>query len=159
MIIYSHQYFHLKDPGRLPQLTRLWRRSASSWYAASCCFHCFTLAVDSSRAAVSLALFPLSVASSASQCLLIVELHRQNQNGQRPQTSACLFFFSLKHLIFFFSKYPGRIELCKNPTTECPNENLDAQTIKTMYSANTDVSLLENNLYPPSSTEYFLIKY
>ena len=57
-----------------PELTRLCRRSASSWYAASCCFHCFTLAVDSNRAAVSLALFPLRVASSASQCLLIAEL-------------------------------------------------------------------------------------
>lgn len=94
---HSHQ-FHLKDPGHLLWLTRLWRRSASSWYAASCCFHCFTLAVDSSRAAVSLALLPLSVASSASQCLLIVELHRQNENGQNSQISS---FMLLKCLINF----------------------------------------------------------
>lgn len=97
---YSHQYFHLTDPGHLPWFTRLWRRSASSWYAASCCFHCFTLAVDSSRAAVSLALLPLSVASSASQCLLIVELHRQNENGQNPQISSFMLF---KSLVKFFN--------------------------------------------------------
>lgn len=151
---YSHQYFCLKDVGRLPPLTRLWRRSASSWYAASCCFHCFTLAVDSSRAAVSLALLPLSVASSASQCLLIVELHRQNENGQSPQISS---FFFLKISCIFFSKYPGKIQLYKNPMIECPNENPNAQISKTINSENIGISLLENNLHPPSSTGYFFL--
>lgn len=106
---YIHQYFHLNDPGCLPWLTRLWRRSASSWYAASCCFHCFTLAVDSSRAAVSLALLPLSVASSASQCLLIVELQEQSENIQTPQTSM----------------------------TKCSNENASAQIIQTLNTKNS----------------------
>ena len=47
-----------------------------------CCFHCFTLAVDSSRAAVSLALFPFNASSSASQCLVMVGLRGMRGDGK-----------------------------------------------------------------------------
>jgi len=108
--------------------------------------------VDSSSAAVSLALLPLSVASSASQCLLIVELHRQNENSQSPEISS-LFKFNIAYTFFFFkiSRKSGIMQ----KSYECPNENPNAQIITTINSEHTGISLLENNLYPPSSTWYF----
>lgn len=85
--------------GRSADLTWSLRRSVSSWYSASCFFHCSALLLASCRASTSLALLSCRVNSSASRLISHMDLwgHLQRRrlrhqfpSGQRSVAVASL---------------------------------------------------------------------
>lgn len=59
------------------------RRSVSSWYSASCLFHCSTLLLASCSAATNLALLSCRVKSSASKLISHMDLQRSCRKPHR----------------------------------------------------------------------------